>query len=490
MCNIPYDLVLNHCAEGVFVFNQIGQIFYANDAAMQETGYMDELVNTNIMDIFPKALKVHNDNVIINRFEVEDVKETMEYSVIETFAYRKNQTCYPVRIKLLWGEKEQDNVTICITRNMSELNAVMKREKNVKEELKEATGVKNEFLANITHELRTPVNGMKGLADVLLSTELTQSQRESVNIIRRCCDNMTNIINGILDFSKITAGKMQLENKVIDISNFLKNTLSYHIPKLNEKGLKLQVNIGENVPTKILGDELRLEQILSNLISNAIKFTSVGQIVIEVINTDQKEDEVELFFMVIDSGIGISKEDQDKLFQSFSQVDGSITRRYGGTGLGLAISKSLVELMGGRIHVSSEIGRGSTFSFTVRFKVVKEDYEIETEPKLEGNNGFTMENTTWNVISGDRQNVKTPRLPERYVLDKEAIAEYLEKLIICVELETWEKAENFASIIKKMIPESEQEGRKNAFRLELAVRKEDYERTQKQIIKLQDYLQS
>jgi len=302
MCNIPYDLVLNHCAEGVFVFNQIGQIFYANDAAMQETGYMDELVNTNIMDIFPKALKVHNDNVIINRFEVEDVKET-----------------------------------ICITRNMSELNAVMKREKNVKEELKEATGVKNEFLANITHELRTPVNGMKGLADVLLSTELTQSQRESVNIIRRCCDNMTNIINGILDFSKITAGKMQLENKVIDISNFLKNTLSYHIPKLNEKGLKLQVNIGENVPTKILGDELRLEQILSNLISNAIKFTSVGQIVIEVINTDQKEDEVELFFMVIDSGIGISKEDQDKLFQSFSQVDGSITRRYGGTGLGLAI---------------------------------------------------------------------------------------------------------------------------------------------------------
>ncbi len=122
--------------------------------------------------------------------------------------------------------------------------------------------------------------------------------------------------------------------------------------------------------------------------------------------------------------------------------------------------------------------------------MVKEDYEIETEPKLEGNNGFTMENTTWNVISGDRQNVKTPRLPERYVLDKEAIAEYLEKLIICVELETWEKAENFASIIKKMIPESEQEGRKNAFRLELAVRKEDYERTQKQIIKLQVYLQS
>lgn len=489
MCYIPYDLVLNHCAEGVFIFNQIGQIFYANDAAMQETGYMDELINTNIMDIFPRALKVHKDNVIINRFEVEDVKETMKYSIIETFAYRKNQTCYPVRMKLLLGEKEQDNVTICITRNMSELNAVMKREKNVKEELKEATDVKNEFLANITHELRTPVNGMKGLSDVLLGTELTQDQRESVNIIRRCCDNMTNIINGILDFSKIAAGKMQLENKVIDISNFLKNTLSYHIPKLNEKGLKLQVNIGDNVPKKILGDELRLEQVLSNLISNAIKFTSVGQIVIEVINTDQKVDEVELFFMVIDSGIGISKEDMDKLFQSFSQVDGSITRKYGGTGLGLAISRSLVELMGGTIHVSSEIGRGSTFSFSIRFKEVKEDYEIETEPKLVGNNGFTMENTTWNVISGDRQNVKTPRLPDLYVLDKEAIAEYLEKLIICVELETWEKAENFASIIKKMIPESDQEGRRNAFRLELAVRKEDYERTQKQIKKLQDYLQ-
>lgn len=490
MSNIPYDLVFQYCTEGIFIFNQIGQIIYANDAAKQETGYLDELENTNIIDIFPKALRVHNNNVFINRFEVEDVKETQEYSIIETFAYRKNQTCYPVRMKLIFSNKSEEDAVVCFIQNMTELNAVIKREKNAKEELKEATGVKNEFLANITHELRTPVNGMKGLADVLLDSELTQRQRESVNIIRRCCDNMTNIINGILDFSKIAAGKMQLENKIIDISDFLKNTLSYHLPKLNEKGLKLQVNIGDNVPKKILGDELRLEQVLSNLISNAIKFTSVGQIVIEVINTYQNEEEVELFFMVIDSGIGISKEDTDKLFQSFSQVDSSITRKYGGTGLGLAISKSLVELMGGTIHVSSELGRGSTFSFSIRFKVVKEDYGMDAEPKLEGNREFTMENTTWNVVSGDRQSVTTSRVPVPYVLDKEAIAEYLEKLIICVELETWEKAENFASIIKKMIPESEKEGRRSAFRLELAVRKEDYERTQKQMQELQDYLQS
>ena len=146
--------------------------------------------------------------------------------------------------------------------------------------------------------------------------------------------------------------------------------------------------------------------------------------------------------------------------------------------------------MGGTIHVSSELGRGSTFSFSIRFKVVKEDYGMDAEPKLEGNREFTMENTTWNVVSGDRQSVTTSRVPVPYVLDKEAIAEYLEKLIICVELETWEKAENFASIIKKMIPESEKEGRRSAFRLELAVRKEDYERTQKQMQELQDYLQS
>lgn len=490
MSKIPYDLVFKYSTEGIFIFNPMGQILYANDAAKQETGYFDELEQVNIMDIFPKALRVHNKNVTINRFEVEDVKETTEYSIFETFAYRKNQTCYPVRMKLVVDRNVKENDIVCFIQNLTELNAVMKREKNVKEELKEATGVKNEFLANITHELRTPVNGMKGLADVLLDTKLTQSQRENVNIIRRCCDNMTNIINGILDFSKIEAGKMQLENKVIDISKFLKNVLSYHLPKLNEKGLKLQVNIGDNIPNKILGDELRLEQILSNLISNAIKFTSVGQIVIEIINTDQKEDDVELFFMVIDSGIGISKEDMDKLFQSFSQVDGSITRRYGGTGLGLAISKSLVELMGGTIHVSSEIGRGSTFSFSIRFKVVKEDYGMEMEPKLEGNDEFTMENTTWNVVSRDKQSVKNQRLPEPYKLDKGAIAEYLEKLIICVELETWEKAENFASIIKNMIPESDKEGKKSAFRLELAVRKEDYEKTQKQMKELQDYLQS
>lgn len=491
MSKLPYELIWQQCNEGIFIFNQSGRILFANDAARQETGYIEKTENINIMEIFPKALRVHNKNVIINRFEVEDVKETKDYSIIETFAYRKNQTCYPVRMKLVWSVGITESVMVCIIENMTELSSALKREKVVREELTEATGVKNEFLANITHELRTPVNGMKGLADVLLDTELTSSQRESVNIIRRCCDNMTNIINEILDFSKIAAGKMQLEMKVIELQPFLRNVLSYHLPKLNEKGLKLQVNLGDNIPAKFLGDELRLEQVLSNLISNAIKFTSVGQIVVEIINTLQKEDEVELFFMVIDTGIGISEEDKDKLFQSFSQVDGSITRKYGGTGLGLAISKSLVELMGGIIHVNSELGKGSTFSFSIRCKVVQEEYEVDKSLNTTTNQNFSMENTTWNVISGSRTSaLSTERKMENKVLDKDSIDEYIEKLIICVELGTWEKAENFASVIKNMIPETDKEGRKSAFRLELAVRKEDYDKTQIQMKELQDYLLS
>ena len=167
---------------------------------------------------------------------------------------------------------------------------------------------------------------------------------------------MSSIINNILDFSKLEAGKLTLEEKEFDFYKMMDNVITTHIATVNKKELKLNVYVDEKIPQIVVGDELRLNRILNNLLSNAVKFTSVGYVNVSVSKTMQVNDEVELFFIVKDSGIGISKEEQDKLFQSYSQVDASITRRFGGTGLGLAISKKMVEMNDGTISIDSEFG--------------------------------------------------------------------------------------------------------------------------------------
>jgi signal transduction histidine kinase len=467
---LPWASILEICSDEIYVFETDGKIIYTNEAAKRESGYNFQEESVNILDIFPKYFGMSNHMIVV----LDKGKELER----EVFAYRKNQTCYPVKTKFVWENGGLKKLGVFVATNISEVKSAIKREKLAKAELEDANGVKNMFLANVTHELRTPVNGMKGLADILMETDLTASQRENVKIIRRCCDNMTNLINEILDFTKITAKKLELEEVEFDFSQFIKNIIAVHMSLLNQKGLKLQVNIGEDVPAIIYGDELRLGQILNNLISNAIKFTQVGSIAVEVVNTFEDEETIELFFMVIDSGIGIAKEEMDKLFLSFSQVDGSITRKFGGTGLGLAISKKLVELMGGTVNVNSEKGKGSTFSFSVRFKKKKSDGHQEIVPTAAVLNEIKVET---NPIKEKLREPSQERKEE--TLDVNNMLVQLEKLGICIELGIWEKAETYAALIKHMIPESLVELRKQAFRVELAVRKEDYNLSKDQLEK-------
>jgi signal transduction histidine kinase/CheY-like chemotaxis protein len=263
--------------------------------------------------------------------------------------------------------------------NQSLIGATEKAQKMAETALV-ASHAKSEFLANMSHEIRTPMNGVIGMVNFLLETDLTEEQRDFACTIKVSADALLFIINDILDFSKIEAGKMTLERVRFDLRETVKNTIELLTLQAQGRGLSLTYSIKPDTCTSLLGDPTRLRQILLNLLGNAIKFTAQGKVSLEIVPLNETDDEIQLQFSVHDTGIGISEEAQKNLFQSFTQADASTTRKYGGTGLGLAISRKLVELMGGTLNVTSRLGEGSTFSFTLQLPKQKADAPGDRPP--------------------------------------------------------------------------------------------------------------
>ncbi len=277
-----------------------------------------------------------------------------------------------------------------LTYQKAMLNEIVESHRKIsiaRDAAEKSTQVKSEFLANMSHEIRTPMNGILGLIHLLNLTNIQGQQKEYVDKIRHSAESLLRIINDILDFSKIEAGKLEIENTSFTLAEIQEDLYTLFVPKFAEKGLYGQIFDTNCIETRLIGDPLRLKQVLLNLIGNAIKFTSSGSIITNAsLNVDYENEKVYCKFYVSDTGVGLDKEQTSRLFKAFGQADTSVTRKYGGTGLGLVISKRIVEMMDGKIWVESELGKGSKFCFTAVF-------DLDTSIDLSINSKGTVDTT-------------------------------------------------------------------------------------------------
>jgi two-component system sensor histidine kinase/response regulator len=260
--------------------------------------------------------------------------------------------------------------TFGISRDITELKRLEEDLRTARDAADAASRAKGDFLANVSHEIRTPMNAIIGITELLLDTEISPTQREYLRMVQESGESLLNLLNDILDFSKIEAGRLELDSAPFELREALGDTLKSLGLRAHKKGLELAFSIDSNVPHMLQGDLGRLRQVVVNLIGNAIKFTEQGEVVLDVRCPAQSDGIATLEFAVSDTGIGIPADKQSRIFEAFEQADTSTTRNYGGTGLGLAICSRLVELMGGRIGVHSEVGQGSKFWFTAKLRVV------------------------------------------------------------------------------------------------------------------------
>jgi two-component system sensor histidine kinase/response regulator len=369
--NLPVHLIRKDMA---------GQFTFANKLFCEISGHaLEEIIGKTDYDLYPKELadKYRNDDLTalktgqsLETIEENEAEHGRIYArVIKSPIFTSDGDPLGVQI-VFWDITEQKRNELKVAEQTESL-------REARDQAEAANRAKSVFLANMSHEIRTPMNGIIGATELMLKSRLNPNQHEYMNMINRSADTLLRLLNDILDFSKIEAGKLDLEHIPFSLRESLADTLKLLATRAAEKNLELAFHIPSEVPEGLVGDPGRLRQIVMNLVGNAVKFTHSGEVVVGVRLKDKNAEEVNLHFDVTDTGVGIPREKLEHIFSEFGQADASTTREFGGTGLGLTISQRLVEMMGGKIWVESEVGLGSSFQFTAVFGLQK-DYENMT----------------------------------------------------------------------------------------------------------------
>ncbi len=354
--------LLSENANDIIMFSSIdGGIIEMNSAALMSYRYTrEEMLNKSIFELITPDKR--------SPVRTQSCRVDGEGIYYEATAMRRDGTVFPVEVSLQSADIGKRKYLLSIQRDITERKQVQKELERAREHAEAANQAKREFLANMSHEIRTPLNGMLGMIDLTLMTDLTEEQQENLYTAKMCASSLLNLINDILDFSRIEAKKITIEKILFDLTELIEQTIKPHEIKAHRKGLEFRYRPDPEIPQIVNGDPNRLKQVLDNLLENAIKFTDSGEINLMSSLKASTDAYLELEFQVLDTGVGIDSKDIGRIFDTFSQADTSITRKYGGSGLGLAISKQLIEMMGGAIWAESEIGKGSVFCFSVRLE--------------------------------------------------------------------------------------------------------------------------
>lgn len=360
--------ILETVPDAIITVDEQGIIETCNPATAIIFGYsLDEMLGKNVMMLMPEPYHSEHPGYLHRYLEMG--QQHIIHKSREAEGQQKDGHIFPVSLAVNEAVITGERRFIGVVRDISERKRAELELRQAKEAADAANRSKGDFLANMSHEIRTPMNAIIGFANLALKTELTLKQRDYVGKIRQAGESLLGIINDILDFSKIEAGKMNMEQVDFKLDDVLNSVAPIVGQRSYDKGLEFLIDVGTDVPQYLIGDPLRLGQVINNLANNAVKFTEEGEVEIRVEMLEREGDRARLRFQVRDTGIGMTPEQSGRLFQAFSQADSSTTRRYGGTGLGLTISKRLVEMMEGEISVESEPNKGSIFTFTTWFRV-------------------------------------------------------------------------------------------------------------------------
>jgi len=370
-----YRLLFGRSLAGVIRTTGDGIILDCNDACARIFGFAsrEELLGSSTLE---RHFDPENRNMFVACLEKKGALTNYE----QCLRQKDGSTVWILTNANLIESKEGTSSVIEATLiNITERRAAEEALREAKDAAEAANRTKSDFLANMSHEIRTPMNGIIGMTELALETQLTPEQFEYLSMVKTSADSLLTVINDILDFSKIEAGKLDLDRTTFSVRDSLEDATRSFAIAAGRKNVELVCDIRPEVPEMVEGDPTRLRQVVINLLGNAVKFTDYGEVVFLVECESKNENSITLHFMVRDTGIGISKEKQKLIFDAFEQVDGSSRRKYGGTGLGLTISRRLVDLMGGKIWVESELGQGSTFHFTAALGLPKEHFKKQNE---------------------------------------------------------------------------------------------------------------